>query len=98
MFIVFILISAAIGTIITLKFTKIALVLLRKVNYQKLCLFSSVFLLVLTVIFSGLIGVLVLISSIAVGLIPNKIGIKRTHAMGCLLLPTIFFFLGINLI
>lgn len=97
-FIVFILISAAVGTLITLKFTKISLTFLRKVNYQKLCLISSIFLFVLTVIFSGLIGILVLIASIAVGLIPNKIGVKRTHAMGCLLLPTILFFLGINLV
>jgi len=96
-FIVFILISAGIGTIITLKFTKVALTFLKKINYQKLCLFSSLFLLVLTVIFSGLIGILVLIVSVAVGLIPNKMGIKRTHAMGCLLLPTILFFLGVNI-
>lgn len=97
-FIAFILITASIATIITLKLTKIALTLLRKINYQKLCLFSSIFLFALTIIFSGLIGVLVLIVSIAVGMIPNKLGIKRTYAMGCLLLPTILFFLGINLI
>jgi putative membrane protein len=97
-FIVFILISASIATIISLNFTKIALKFLKKINYQKLCLATSIFLFVLTVIFSGLIGILVLIASIAVGLIPNKLGIKRTHAMGCLLLPTVLFFLGINLI
>jgi putative membrane protein len=97
-FIAFILITASIATIITLKLTKIALTLLKKINYQKLCLFSSIFLFALTIIFSGLIGILVLIVSIAVGMIPNKLGIKRTYAMGCLLLPTILFFLGINLI
>jgi putative membrane protein len=97
-FIAFILITASIATIITLKLTKITLTLLKKINYQKLCLFSSIFLFALTIIFSGLIGILVLIVSIAVGMIPNKLGIKRTYAMGCLLLPTILFFLGINLI
>jgi putative membrane protein len=95
-FITFILISAAIATIITLNLTKISLKFLKKVNYQKLCIATSIFLFALTFIFSGLIGILVLIASIAVGLIPNKIGIKRTHMMGCLLIPTILFFMGIN--
>jgi putative membrane protein len=96
-FIVFILISAAIATIIALKITKLSLSFLKKINYQKLCLGTSVFLFILTIIFSGLIGILILIVSIAVGMIPNVLGIKRTYMMGCLLLPTITFFLGINL-
>jgi len=97
-FIIFILISASIATIITLKITKVALMFLRKINYQKLCISTSIFLFILTIIFSGLIGILVLIESLAIGLIPNKIGIKRTHMMGCLLIPTILFFMGINIL
>ena len=96
LFIVFILISAALATIITLKFTKIALSFLKKINYQKLCIATSIFLFILTIVFSGLIGILVLITSLSIGFIPNKIGIKRTHMMGCLLVPTILFFMGIN--
>lgn len=97
-FIVFILISAAIATIISLKFTKFALKFLKKIDYQKLCIATSIFLFGLTIVFSGLIGILVLVASLAVGLIPNKIGIKRTHMMGCLLVPTILFFMGINIL
>jgi putative membrane protein len=97
-FIVFILISAAVATIITLNFTKFALRFLKKINYQKLCIATSIFLFVLTLVFSGLIGVIVLAASIAIGMIPNKIGIKRTHMMGCLLVPTILFFMGINIL
>jgi len=97
-FIVFILISAAIATIISLKITRFALGFLKKINYQKLCIATSLFLFILTIIFSGLIGILVLIASIAIGLIPNKIGVKRTHMMGCLLVPTILFFMGINIL
>lgn len=96
-FIVVILISAAVATILTLKMTKITLKFLRKINYQKLCLYTSIFLLVLTVIFSGLIGILILFVSIAIGLIPNYVNIRRTYGMGCLILPTILFFAGINL-
>jgi putative membrane protein len=97
-FIIFILISASIATIISLKLTKIALSLLKKINYQKLCISTSIFLFILTVIFSGLVGILVLTATLAVGLVTNKIGIRRTHMMGCLLIPTILFFMGINVL
>jgi TctA family transporter len=49
------------------------------------------------VIFSGLMGILILIVSIAVGFIPNYLNIRRTYAMGCLILPCILFFMGITL-
>lgn len=97
-FIVFILISASIATIISLTLTKIALKFLRKINYKSLCISTSIFLFILTIIFSGLTGILVLITSLSIGLIPNKIGIRRTHMMGCLLVPTILFFIGISIL
>jgi putative membrane protein len=70
-FVAFILLSASAATIITLSSTKLALRVIRKVNYQKLCL-SLNFLFALAVIFSGLLGVAVMIVSTAVGMIPNK--------------------------
>jgi putative membrane protein len=94
LFVAFILVSASVAVVITLKFTKFALAFLKKINYQMLCLSTSVFLFALTIIFSGVIGILVLITSLSIGMITNKIEIKRTYAMGCLLLPTILFFLG----
>jgi len=97
-FISFILISAGIATFITLKMTKISLNFLRKINYQKLCLYTSIFLFILTVIFSGLVGILILIVSIAIGLIPNYLNIRRTYGMGCLIVPCILFFMGITFI
>ena len=96
-FIAFIIISAGIATFVTLKMTKISLNFLKKIDYQKLCLYTSIFLFVLTIIFSGLIGILILVVSIAIGLIPNYLGVRRTYSMGCLILPTILFFAGINL-
>ncbi|OGI12534.1 hypothetical protein A3K64_01355 [Candidatus Micrarchaeota archaeon RBG_16_36_9] len=97
-FIVVILISAASATILTLKMTKVSLNLLKRVNYQKLCLYTTIFLLTLTVIFSGWVGILILITSVSLGLIPNYINIRRTYGMGCLLVPTILFFAGINIL
>ncbi|NIO44071.1 MAG: hypothetical protein GTN36_00755 [Candidatus Aenigmarchaeota archaeon] len=97
-FIAIILISAAVSTILTLKMTKMSLRFLKKIDYQKLCLYTSVFLFVLTVIFSGLIGILILVVSIAVGLIPNYLNIRRTYGMGCLIVPCILFFAGISIL
>jgi putative membrane protein len=97
-FIVFIVISAGIATFITLKLTRVSLKFLKRIDYSKLCLYTSIFLFVLTIIFSGLIGILILIASIAIGLITNYLGVKRTYCMGCLLVPTILFFAGINIL
>ena len=97
MFVSFIIISAGIATFLTLKMTKISLNFLRKVNYQKLCLYTSIFLFALTIIFSGIIGILILVVSIAVGLIPNYLNIRRTYAIGCLILPCMLFFMGVTL-
>ncbi|MFH0928953.1 MAG: tripartite tricarboxylate transporter permease [Candidatus Aenigmatarchaeota archaeon] len=97
-FISLILISAGIATILTLKMTKISLDFLRKIDYQKLCLYTSLFLFVLTVIFSGFVGILILVVSVAVGLIPNYLNIRRTYGMGCLILPCILFFMGITIV
>jgi putative membrane protein len=96
-FVSLIVISAGIATFLTLKMTKISLKFLRRVNYQRLCLYTSIFLFALTVIFSGLIGILILIVSIAVGFIPNYLNIRRTYAMGCLILPCILFFMEVTL-
>jgi len=97
-FISFIIISAGISTFLTLKMTKISLKFLRKVNYQRLCLYTSIFLFVLTLIFSGIIGMLILVVSIAVGMIPNYLNIRRTYGMGCLIVPCILFFMGVSLL
>jgi putative membrane protein len=97
-FIAVIIISAGIATIISLKITKIMLGFLRRIDYGKMCVSVLIFLLALTVIFSGVEGLGILIISTAVGLIPNYVNIRRTYGMGCLLLPTILFFAGITLI
>ncbi len=46
----------------------------------------------MVIYFSGIIGLLILVTSTAIGIIPALIGVKRSNAMGCLLLPVILFF------
>ncbi|MBN2203325.1 MAG: tripartite tricarboxylate transporter permease [Candidatus Aenigmarchaeota archaeon] len=98
MFIAMIVITAGISTILTLKMTRISLRFLGKIDYQKLCLYTTIFLFILTFIFSGMVGMLIFAVSIAVGMIPNLLNVRRTYGMGCLILPCMLFFMGISLL
>ncbi|MBI2136275.1 hypothetical protein HYU06_04330, partial [Candidatus Woesearchaeota archaeon] len=44
-------------------------------------------------VFSGWKGLLIMIISAALGIIPVSVNVGRNHAMGCLLLPVTLFFL-----
>jgi len=47
----------------------------------------------LAFLLTGPIGVLILLTSTAVGVIAPLAGTNRSHAMGCLILPVILYFL-----
>ncbi len=86
--------SAGIGAYFTMKISRTVIFLLKKVKYRNLSF--AVFMLILGLIaaFSGALGLFVGLVALSIGLIPELTGIKRTHAMGCLMIPTILFFLG----
>ena len=87
------LVAAGLSTILTLKLTKIFSKLISKINYGKLCLFVIFLVTFLVIIITGWLGFFILITSTALGLIPNLMGLQKNHLMGCLLLPVILFFL-----
>ncbi len=64
-----------------------------KINYKKLVLFIILFIFIMALFLSGFIGIFVLIVSTAIGIIPAIAKTSRTHAMGCLMLPVILYFL-----
>lgn len=86
------LIAGGIATLLALFFARVFSKMIVKVNYKFLCLGIISFITLMAVYFSGFIGLLILITSTAVGIIPGLLGVKRSHAMGCLLLPVILFF------
>lgn len=79
----------------TLKISRHALFAFRSIDYQRLCTSVFLFLLIMVFIFSGFYGLLVAAVALTIGLVPNLVGIRRSHAMGCLILPTILFFAGL---
>jgi putative membrane protein len=87
------LVAGCIAALLALFFARIFSKFIVKVNYRILCVGIISFITIMVIYFSGAIGLLILITSTAVGIIPGLIGVKRSHAMGCLLLPVILFFL-----
>lgn len=92
-FIAVVLIAGGVATILTCRLSKVFSQLLEKVNYKKLCWGIIIFVITLVVLLTGIWGVLILIISTCLGLIPSVKKIGRNHMMGCLLIPVIIYFL-----
>lgn len=87
-----ILVAAGFSAYVTIRMSRKIMPVFRRLNYTRLCVATAVFITLLVFLFSGPLGIFVLAVSSAVGLIPNISGVKKSHAMGCLLIPTILFF------
>ena len=91
------LVTIGIGAIATLFLSKRFLTLVQKFSYKKISLSILGLLLILTIIFTGPIGLLVLVISTAIGLIAPLTGVKRSLGMSVIIMPVVLFYLGIIL-
>jgi len=66
---------------------------IHKFNYTKLSIVILTILTLITIIFTGFLGLLVFLIATSLGIATILLGIKRIHLMGCLLIPTILFYL-----
>ena len=82
-----------IATILTLRIARIFSRVISKVNYRMLCGGMIAFIAGLVFFFSGILGIFILILSTAIGIVPQLTGTGKNHAMGCLLLPVMLYFL-----
>jgi len=87
------LIAGGIATFLALWITRIFAKWITKVNYQILCICVILLIVGLVFYFSSWLGLLVLFVSTAIGMIPSFTGVKKSFAMGCLLLPVILYFI-----
>jgi TctA family transporter len=85
------LFSGSISVFLVLFFAKIFSRLISKVNYKVLVISIIAFVFSMSLFINGPVGILVLITSAAIGLIAPLKGIGRNHAMGCLILPVILY-------
>jgi len=86
---------AGLGVILTLKISKVFSKVVQKVDYKKLTLTIIMFLVILTIVLAGPVGLFLLGISTVVGLLAPLMNVKRTHSMGVLMLPIMLFYLGI---
>jgi putative membrane protein len=89
-----VLISGILSFFITKFITKKFAQKITKINYSILSIGTLIFLSIIVLIFSGFLGLLILAASTFTGIYFNSLQIKKTHMMGCLLVPTIIYYLG----
>ena len=87
-----VLISGIISFFLTKIMTRFFSQRISKINYSFLSILTLTFLLIIVFFFSGFLGIIVLIASTLTGIYCNSLNVKKTHMMGCLLIPTILFY------
>ena len=64
-----------------------------KVNYRALVMGIIIFITVLAVVFDGVVGLTILLTATALGLIAASWNIGKNHLLGCLIVPVILYFI-----
>lgn len=82
-----------ISAALTLKIGKLFAKNISRFNYRRISFGIIIFILVLIAFFSGPLGLFIASVATSIGIIAPKVGIKRIHAMGCLVIPIIFYFI-----
>jgi putative membrane protein len=89
----FLVLSGILSYFLTLYLGRVFAKKFHVIPYQKLVVFTLFFIGSLVVLFTGLLGVLVLLVATSIGFLPLCWGVRRSHCMGVLLLPIILYFL-----
>lgn len=87
------LVSGIISYILTNHLARFFSQRINKINYSLLSKITLVILALVSLVFSGIFGFIVLIASTLTGIYCITLQVKRTNMMGCLLLPTILLYL-----
>jgi putative membrane protein len=85
-----------ISVIITIKLAGLMLNLTGRINYNRLTLYVMILLVLIVFALTGPVGLLAALTGTFIGLLAILFGIRRSHLMGYLLLPTILYFSGIS--
>jgi putative membrane protein len=64
-----------------------------KVPYQKVIMVTIILVTILVFLFTGIMGLFILVAATLIGLLPLQWGVRRSHCMGILLIPIIIHFL-----
>jgi putative membrane protein len=67
-----------------------------RLPYRATCIVVIAGIVGLTFYYSGLVGLLILATATAIGILPAVVNVKRTHCMGVIMLPCILYFAGLK--
>jgi len=87
------LLGGTLSYFLTLKVGKIFAKHFANVPYALLVKLTIAMIVILVFLFTGLMGILILIVATFIGLLPVHWGVRRSHCMGILLVPIILYFL-----
>ncbi len=91
--IIIVVMVAAFSFLATIWAARLAGRAISRINYRLLCLAVLLFLTAMSYAFTGIFGLFIFFMSTVVGLIAPMAAIRRTHAMGVLMLPLIVYYL-----
>ncbi len=86
-------ISTIIAIPISIKISKTVAQHIHKIEYTKISILILLFLVLITLYFSGIFGLIVLIVSTLLGLTCIEFQVRRSFLMGAILIPTIIYYL-----
>jgi putative membrane protein len=86
--------AGGLATLLTLYLARAFATLMQRVNYRMVSLVVLLLVVTLVAVFSGPWGLLVLVISTSIGMLPSLTDTAKSHSMGCLLVPVILYFLG----
>jgi putative membrane protein len=90
-----ILFTAGIASLISLYLSRIIPRFLEKVNQKTLSLLIISLLVFMVFVLTSVLGLLILFTSTSIGILCAHMKVRRSHCMGFLLIPTLFFFIGL---
>jgi putative membrane protein len=86
------LIVGGIAAFLAINLSKVFSKLIVKVNYSYIVWSIVGFITLLTFFFDGFLGLIILVTATAVGILASSWGVGKNHLMGCLILPVILYF------
>ncbi|MEK6820083.1 MAG: tripartite tricarboxylate transporter permease [Nanoarchaeota archaeon] len=88
-----ILFSSVLAFFLTIFLSKFFAKRISLISYNKLSIFILAFLVLIVLLFSGFLGFLIFLTACFTGLVAISAGVRRTHLMGSLMLPSILLYL-----
>lgn len=89
LFVAIALLVSGIAVILALNFARLFAAILPRINYKILCITIILFLVIMVGLISGFLGLAVLFTATAIGIVAPLYQVKRCVLMGCLMLPVI---------